>query len=431
MSTTIEIGQLRVGMFVHLDLRWWQHPFALSSFQISSPEQIETIRGLGLQRLRWSPDKTIAEPAAVQAPAEPAAQPPTAASANDESALSPAEAAQVHHRQALAEQRAADRLCEAQYAEAGAAWRDATARLREVPEAAREATLGLTRSLLSKMMVDGEMCVRVLTEAAGERSAAHALNVSVIALLMGRSFGLTEAELMDMGVGALMHDIGKLDLPERVRHPDAHFTAAEHTQYRDHVAHGVAQGQRMGLSAGALLVIAQHHEMADHSGFPLRLGLDRMSAAARIVSLVNRYDNLCNPATNALALTPHESLSLIFAQARNKFDASMLNAFIRMMGVYPPGSVVQLTDDRYASVVSVNSSRPLKPRVRVADLDVPPAQSLLVNLEAHENLGIRRSLQPKQLPAAVLAYLAPRPRVVYFFEPVGVALHDLAAEMAA
>ena len=455
MSATIEIDQLRVGMFVHLDLRWWQHPFALSSFQISSPDQIETIRGLGLQRLRWSPAKTMAEPAAAQAskgqpaaklgpeftvtttaagapaPAEPATHPSTAASANDESALSPAEAAQAQHRQALAEQRAADRLCEAQYAEAGTAWRDATAALRQSPEVSREATVGLTRSLLSKMMVDGEMCVRVLSEAAGERSAAHALNVCVIALLMGRSFGLTEAELTDMGVGALLHDIGKLDLPERVRHPQAHFTAAEHSQYRDHVAHGVAQGRRMGLSAGALLVIAQHHEMADHSGFPQQLGLDRMSAAARIVALVNRYDNLCNPASNGHALTPHEALSLIFAQARNKFDASMLNAFIRMMGVYPPGSVVQLTDDRYASVVSVNSSRPLKPRVLVADLEVPLAQSLLVNLDAHQNLGIRRSLQPKQLPPAVLAYLAPRPRVVYFFEPASLASHAMAAEMAA
>ena len=87
-----------------------------------------------------------------------------------------------------------------------------------------------------------------------------------------------------------------------------------------------------------------------------------MSAAARIVALVNRYDNLCNPPSLAKALTPHEALSLLFAQARSQFDATMLNAFIRMMGVYPAGSVVQLTDDRYALVMSVNSTRPLKPQ---------------------------------------------------------------------
>ncbi|MBL0148689.1 MAG: DUF3391 domain-containing protein [Ideonella sp.] len=61
MSSTIEIDQLRVGMFIHLDLGWWAHPFALSSFLVTSPDQIATIRGLGLKRLRWSPEKSREE----------------------------------------------------------------------------------------------------------------------------------------------------------------------------------------------------------------------------------------------------------------------------------------------------------------------------------------------------------------------------------
>jgi len=170
--------------------------------------------------------------------------------------------------------------------------------------------------------------------------------------------------------------------------------------------------------------LAQHHEMADGSGFPARLNLDRMSIAARIVALVNRYDNLCNPARLAGALTPHEALSLIFAQSRTKFDATMLNAFIRMMGVYPPGSLVQLTDDRYATVVSCNSSRPLKPRVLVCDTRVPVDEAMLLNLDGQLDLGIRRSLKAAQLPAAARDYLSPRQRMVYFFEPV---LADAAA----
>ena len=78
------------------------------------------------------------------------------------------------------------------------------------------------------------------------------------------------------------------------------------------------------------------------------------------------------------ALTPHEALSLLFAQGKAKFDASILGGFIKMMGVYPPGSAVQLTDERYAIVVSVNSSRPLKPRVLVHDRAVPPDEALLL-----------------------------------------------------
>ena len=79
---------------------------------------------------------------------------------------------------------------------------------------------------------------------------------------------------------------------------------------------------------------------------------------------------------------------------------------------------MQLTDDRYALVVSVNSSRPLKPRVLVHESGVPRDEALLLDLEHAEGLGIRRSLRPQQLPATTLAYLAPRPRVAYFFEPV-------------
>jgi hypothetical protein len=187
--------------------------------------------------------------------------------------------------------------------------------------------------------------------------------------------------------------------------------------YRDHVAKGVAQGQRMGLSAPAMLVLAQHHELADGSGFPQRLRLEALSRPARIVALVNRYDHLCNPQPGGVALTPHEALAQLFGQSRTRFDAALLNSFIRMMGVYPPGSLVQLTDERFATVVSVNSMRPLKPRVLVCDLAVPIAEALLLDMDGHADLGIRRSLRPTQLPAAVRDYLSPRPRMVYFFEP--------------
>jgi hypothetical protein len=146
--------------------------------------------------------------------------------------------------------------------------------------------------------------------------------------------------------------------------------------------------------------------------------MDKMSAGARIVALVNRFDGLCNPLLASKAMTPHEALSLMFAQGRNRFDATMLNAFIRMMGVYPPGSAVQLTDDRYALVVAVNSSRPLKPRVMVHDPKVPREEALVLNLEDQPDLGIRRSVKAQQLPRASMDYLSPRTRIAYFFEPV-------------
>jgi putative nucleotidyltransferase with HDIG domain len=340
--------------------------------------------------------------------------------------------ARAHQRRVqLAAQREANRVCTRQYGEAAKALKAATDCVFGHPEAARQSAEGLTRALLDKMLIDGELCIRVLAEARADRATAHALNVAVISLLMGRVFGFSDDEMLDVGVGALLHDIGKLELPDRVRLPDPQAAPADQALYREHVMRGVAIGKRMGLSPGALLLIGQHHEMADGSGFPKGLNVDRMHAAARIVALVNRYDNLCDPALPAHALTPHEALSLIFAQTRSKFDASMLNAFIRMMGVYPPGSVVQLTDDRYALVTNVNSTRPLKPRVLVFDPQMPADEALHLNLELDCDVGIRRSLRAQQLPDDALHYLAPQQRVIYFFEPALVSRSDLGQEIAA
>jgi len=424
---TLDIEELQVGMFVHLDLGWWAHPFALSSFLVTSPDQLQTIRGLGLKKVCWSPDKSrlndpalspppgADDPASANVLAAPAAAAPGAAVSTDGA---PAAGPQARRQAALSQQFAAQQLCEQQYREAGQAWHEAQRQVPKQPELARQVTEGLTRALLAKLMVDREMCVRVISDVGGDRVSSHALNVTVISLLMARVFGFGEDDLLDLGLGALLHDVGKLDLAERVHDADGLGSPSDQLAYREHVTLGLVHGRRMGLSDGALVVLAQHHEMADGSGFPARLTLDRMAIGARIVSLVNRYDKLCNPAKAAQSLTPHEALSLIFAQSRDKFDATMLNAFIRMMGVYPPGSVVQLTDDRYASVVSCNSSRPLKPRVLVCDTQVPVEQALLLNLDGQADLGIRRSLKPSQLPAAARDYLSPRQRMVYFFEPV-------------
>ncbi len=414
-----DIDALRVGMFVHLELGWMAHPFPVSAFRLASQTQIDTLRGLGLQRVRWSPQHSddSAAKAAEQGATDRAATMPAAAAAG---AAEPvvAQAPQRDLRSAAAQQRAALRKCERQFAEAARELRGIAERVPGEPELAGAQARAFTGALVDKMLSAREANIRLLSEAAGDRASTHGLNVALIALLMGRNFGLTADELIDLGIGASLHDIGKIDLPERLRHRDPSFASAELSRWREHVAHGVEHGRRMGLPGGALTVIAQHHEQADGSGFPRGLDIDRMSAAARIVALVDRYDSLCNPHIAGHALTPHDALSMMFAKDQHQFDTTMLSAFIRMMGVYPPGSVVQLTDDRYALVTTVNSTRPLKPVVLLHDPAAPADDPPVLDLQTAPGLGIRRSLKPQALPRAALAQLVPRPRVLYGFEPL-------------
>ena len=417
----IDVAALRVGMFVHLDLGWMAHPFPLSNFRIASDDQIATIRSLGVKQVRWSRQDSdeASTPTVPVRPDADAASPGVAAAAEAVAPASSPEAVErAERRRRLARQRADLQLCERQFAEAARECRLATDLVPGKPHDAAGHAAALSKALVDKMLGEHDLCIRLLSEAAGDKASAHALNVTIISLLMGKTFGLGEADMLDLGVGSLMHDIGKIDLPDRMRHREDHFSPSETRFYEEHVGHGVGHARKMGLTSGATLVIAQHHEHADGSGFPLKLNTDRMTALARIVALVNRYDNLCNPHLAARAMTPHESLSLLFAQSKSKFDTAILGAFIKMMGVYPPGSTVQLTDDRYAMVVAVNSTRPLKPRVLVHEPRVPRDEALVLDLETAAGLGIRRSIRPQQLPEAALAYLAPRPRVAYFFEPV-------------
>jgi putative nucleotidyltransferase with HDIG domain len=432
---TIDVQALKVGMVVRMEGGWMSHPFALSRFRISSQAQIDTIRALGLQRVRWEPQQSANVDAPIHGDAKPgalsqAAVAPGTVSAEAEASpqepgatpLAPKEQ-QPAQRQAamraetLQRQRDALALCEQQFAEAARDCQAITLKVTSQPREAAEQALGLSRALLEKMLVVPEPSIQLLTTLAGDRGTAHALNVSVMSLLLGRRAGLDEAQLRELGVGALLHDIGKLDLPEGVRHHEEHMSIAERRRYEEHVALGIQHARKMGLSAAATTVVAQHHELVDGSGFPMGHPADKLGAAARIVALVNRYDNLCNPRLAARALTPHEALALLFAGGQKRLDADLLNMFIKMMGVYPPGSTVQLTDERFALVTTVNAARPLRPRVLVHDAGVPREEALVLDLESQGAPGIRRSVKPLHMPAQSLAYLAPARRVVYFFEP--------------
>ena len=455
MSLTVSVDQLRVGMFVHLDLSWMSHPFARSSFQVENAEQIRTIQGLGLKTVRWDPSRSqLAGPAAssvaaptvcpagssapgpeVDAPAPPTAlatEPVPAAPAISLAATpattsvpaqtapeaSPSLAAEAQLRRVqLHSQRAAAELCESQYAEAGEAWRAAFDKARSDPQTSRKETEALAKAMLEKMLVEGETCIRVLNASSGDRATAHAMNVSVIAMLVGRVMALDAALLADLGTGALLHDVGKLDVPERLRQLDDAMSITERKLYASHVEQGLLHAQRMGLGDVPRQIIAQHHEQSDGSGFPCQLKGEQIALAARIVALVNRFDNLCNPPVLSRAMTPHEALSLMFSQQRPRWDAGVLQAFIRMMGVYPAGSVVQLSDERFALVMRVNATRPLKPEVLVYDPRVPRDEALHLLLDREPGLSIRRSIRAAQLPDAARTYLAPKSRLAYYFEP--------------
>lgn len=430
-------------MYVQLDLNWIRHPFPTGSFRIASTDQIDTLRELGLQNVRFVParsDAAFQNPAAMEnAPVDAPRDGPVGGPRDDSRAEAAVEqvaadlAASARHGAAqrlatLRTQQRALAACDQRFMAASRVCMRIQLGSDKAPKEARAQGESLVAQCVADLIGSGETVIRLLSEGVGERSVLHPVNVMVLSMLLARAQSSDAPALADIGLAALLHDMGKVHLPAHLWVRSQEMSAMDLLRYEKHVAESSAIGQRMGLSEAVLQAIAQHHERADGRGFPRGVSGDAISHGARIVALVNHYDRLCNPVHSALALTPHEALSVIFAQHKARFDSEVLAAFIRMMGVYPPGSIVQLVNGQFAMVVSVNSSRPLRPSVIVHDPQVPKEEALILDLECAPELGIRSSLKPGQLPRASLDYLSPRSRICYFFER---AVADNAVERSA
>ncbi len=458
----ITADQLRIGVYVYLDVGWMDHPFSFNNFKIRSDDQIRTIRSLGLERLRWDPARSDARPTtpAAQAtppiPADAAAGTDALAAADLPAADYEASLAAGAERKdldgaarasaalaAVADEGLADMDAEANRA-AMAAKRGRAEKLREhraqiakVQEAfvsAAATVRAITKDVFSKpketvarseklvaQMVDTflaapEVAIQVMSEKPGEEVYLHAINVSVLALMIGREVGLDAGQLNLLGVGCLFHDIGLSDVPGKVLAKIEPLTRVEREIREMHCSYGVDIAKRIGLAPAVQTIIEQHHEFQDGSGYPRRLKGEAIDLLARIVVVANHYDNLCNPVNLATALTPHEALSLMFAQQRQRFDPKLLQIFIRCLGVFPPGTVVRLNNDVVGLVVSINAARPLKPNVVIYDPDVPKHDAIIVDLEAEPEISISQAIRPAQLPRPIFDYLSPRKRVSYYFD---------------
>lgn len=410
--------QLCIGLHVHLDLPWTDHPFSFSSFKITSLEQIMSLQALGLTRIRYSPAKSDGEPLLLPAStAEPAPAGPVIAPAD--ASIAQAKRARIAR---LAEQRERIDACEREFLISGKGVKSITQNLFSRPEQSLKDATALVSTIADSMLTEAEVAINLMKDKiGGEDAYHHPLNVAVLAMMLAKELKAPPEAIRLLGLAALFHDIGKLDLPERIVRKQEALTKAELSLLQQHCAYGVEMGRKLGLSQEALNVIAQHHERVDGSGYPQGLKGPQTSMLAKIVAVANAFDMLCNPPNPAQALTPHEALQTMFGQQRGHFEPLPMSTFIRCMGVYPPGTIVVLSNDALAMVVSVNSARPLKPTVLIYDPAVPKDQAILVDLELEPDVGITRSVRPQQLPDPVLDYLAPRKRLAYYFDSGGAA----------
>jgi HD-GYP domain-containing protein (c-di-GMP phosphodiesterase class II) len=412
----IAASQLRPGVHVRLPMSWVDHPFMFNSFVISDEAQVRQIAALNLPRLYCDPERCQVPPLA-EAP------PPQPESEQERSLL--AESIERQRQEKLARAKVVEALrarldaAQAHYTAAAGQVGKALARFDADAEGSVRQVTMVSQASAEVLMRDADSALALMHDKGhSDAHHAHALSVMTLALLLGKCARLPEAALKEVGIAALLHDIGKVDLDISIlRKPSRN--KFEEAIFQTHCRLGYDKAAPTGLLSRPVLdAILHHHERADGSGYPGALADKKIPLAARILSIADHFDGLTNPLDPRRALSPSEALSRMWSVERHGFDPVLLQLFVRAMGVYPPGSLVLLSDDRDGVVVaSAPAESPLRPQVLVYEPQVPRSHAIVVDLANESGLKIVRALSARERPEEELDYLLPRRKMSWFHMP--------------
>ena len=408
----VTMDQLQVGLYVHLDLKWFEHPFAFNNFKIKDEEQIDIIRGLGLKKVRIDPARSDLKPLPKETE-QPVAKPEEAPVLKEHPAL----AAKRALIEKIKQQREASARIEHAFVDTAKTIHNVEKDLLTSPEKTVEQAHRLVGQIADSILTAPELAIHVMGDTiGGEELYFHSLNVTMLSLMMARDIKLPPEAVQPLGMGALFHDIGRREIPNKILMKMDPLTQAERKYYEMHCEYGVEIAQKLKLPAATIAVIREHHEMADGSGYPRKLKGEAINLLARIVAIANYYDELCNPQNILNALTPHEALANMFAKLRTRFDPKLLQIFVRCLGVYPPGTIVLLSNGLIGMVATINTAKPMKPMVVIYDADIPKEEAILVDMDVESDVNIAKAIRPSQLPRDIYNYLSPRKQVSYYFD---------------
>lgn len=421
MSTAERIGidQIRVGLYISLE-NWTAHPFLFNSFKIRNEKQLEILRSLGIQHVLYVREKSDFPPLLPQLEADDDVEEgQTAASAPSPEVISMWQAKQAR-REKMAQQREALGRAEKKFQGGMATVKTLLRNLFATPEAAIQQAHGLVSEMVDSLLAEKDVVLHLMNAKSGDENAYyHALNVTMLALMLGKEARFNAAEMRVLGLGCLLHDMGKEKVPSQILLKKTPWTLAERNFYQQHVLYGVEMMQQLARqlpegSAGAMEVVAMHHEFLDGSGFPGRLTAERIGRYARVACIANAFDNYCNRQNMAESMSPAEAISFMFRREKDKYDAELMQLFVRSMGVYPPGSLVQLNNGVIGLVMNVNPQHLLHPALLIYEPGVPKEEALWMDLSDDPELSVVKTLRPADLPQEIFEYLEPRSRVSYY-----------------
>lgn len=407
------VGELVPGLFVDLELSWMDHPFLFRSFKLRSQKDIDTIRGLGLRQVTVYPGRSdVPLPGPGTAPPAP---PPSSRDADEGQELW---AEKQEHIDKASQYRLRRQKIQRRYRESVRRVKDFSQNLQQAPANAVRDASGIIDDMAAAFEKDGNVLMNLINLSDTSFSLYHhTLNVSVLSLSLASALGYRGEQLRELGMGSILHDVGKVLVPAKILIKKTPLTSSERAVLQSHPLLGSRLAQRVqDLPRTTVEAIEKHHELLDGSGYPRGKDCTGIPLPAQIVAVTNLYDNLCNPPDPQNALTPNAALALLYAKYRGRLDGSMIETFIHTMGIYPPGSVVRLSDDSIGLVIAVDPKALLQPTILLYNPDIPSDEALMIDLRDYEELSVETVLRPEDYPERIYEYLGVSQRLGYFFE---------------
>ncbi|MBL36233.1 MAG: diguanylate cyclase [Oceanospirillaceae bacterium] len=215
-----------------------------------------------------------------------------------------------------------------------------------------------------------------------EYTAEHSVNVSLLAISLGQHLDLAPYELENLGICGLMHDIGKMKVPDEILNKPGRLTPEEFEEMARHTTY--ARQLLMGRSdiyPGAVDVAWTHHERLDGKGYPRGIDSTKISLFTRIVSVVDAYDAMTSDRVYKAGMSSLEAMKILNKNAGTQFDKEVVKKFIAMIGLYPPGYLLQMTNGEVGIILSADEGYQLKPRViMILDKNKQPQPEQIINL---------------------------------------------------
>ena len=345
MRKNVLVSELRFGMYIaELDRPWTETPFRFQGFVLSSEQQLEALRKY-CKHVVVDTEKTIA------------AEPPPSG--------------MQHFGKAVYAEKA---TVEQEMAPAGNAYTSSHTLVQETlskvrigrnldPERVKAAVKSLTESVLRN---PNAMLLFSQLREKGEYAVSHSLDVSIYMTAFGRFLQLEQPQIELLGYVGLLQDIGKVRLPKGLLEKRGRLTAEEFEQAKLHVNYSV---EILRATAGIPLELPRlallHHERHDGSGYPNRLQGSHIGLIGSIAAIVDTYDAMTVQRPHADPVAPSAAISSLYKWRGVSFDAGLVEQFIRFVGIFQVGSLVELNSGEIGVVISQNPEQRLKPRVMV------------------------------------------------------------------